>query len=80
MVSPCPPVVAGRLTPVHLTWRMIHYELRVFWRFDILNYIGFTIENSNNKIFWIPSLKPIYSILCGDLTATMSQNSTTVYL
>ena len=26
----------------------------------------------NNKIFWVRSLEPIYSILCGDLTATMS--------
>ena len=37
-------------------------------------------NNSNSKIFWVLSLTPIYSILCGDLTATMSQNSTAVYL
>ena len=35
---------------------------------------------SNKKIFWVLSLRPIYSILCGDLPATMSQNSTTVYV
>ena len=34
------------------------------------------MDNSNNKMFWVSSLRPIYSILCGDLTATVSQTST----
>ena len=34
----------------------------------------------SNNIFWVLSLKPLCSILCGDSTATMSQNSTAVFL
>ena len=37
-------------------------------------------NNSNKQIFWVLSLKPIYSILCGYLTAAMFQNFTAVYL
>ena len=37
-------------------------------------------RKSNNKIFRVLSLKPIYSILCGDLTTPVSQNSSAVYL
>ena len=51
-----------------------------FWRCDFHKYIGFTIDNLNSKMLWVRLLRPIYFILCGDLTATVSHNSTAVHL
>jgi len=47
---------------------------------EVTGKIGNTGRWTLNKMFWVRSLRPIYSILCGDLTATMSQNSTADYL